>query len=399
MILSTYLAGPASPWTFGVVGLLATAAGAQIITEYDDSDPSIVYSSLAGWFRGEEVNPMHFRGFNQVTTEVNATATLRFTGRRVEYHAALWADRITTQITLDTGTPEVVSLQDPDAEAFLDGPSTQVSALRWSAEGLDPDTVHILVIGVPPNGGFGIVDLLMYAKPLLVYSPFKLLVMLRLFVESDEPAASSLSSAFTVPPVRPTGTPSRSSEIIGPSSGVDGSESPHKMNEKTIGIAVGCTVGVVIALSIAAWMFWRQRKRKGQLTEENLTVTPFEIIDPQDSNQGGKGGISETFLRNQLSAASTNAAAQQSHPAQVNAVTSTKEREETRLVDKTHTPRTDGRQVQSPVTDSVPTPPTQTAVEVSIVQMRHLDSGLRLDADRLQQRTIVEELPPEYTET
>ncbi|TFK21031.1 hypothetical protein FA15DRAFT_718190 [Coprinopsis marcescibilis] len=239
MILSTYLAGPASPWTFGIVGLLATAARAQIITEYYNDNRTIAYSPSREWTWNSyysQIGPEDPVGCLSLLMRPRhldslvRTACRRRIGRRVEYHAPLWTYGFTTQITLDTDTPEIVrlQLQDPDADASSDGASAmQISALRWSAEDLDTDDMHTLVIGVPAGeSGIGVVDFLI--------------------VESDEPATSSIPSAFTVPPVGPTRTR--------PPSGVD--ESPQKVIGKTIGVAVA---GVIIALSFAAWRFWRQR--------------------------------------------------------------------------------------------------------------------------------------------
>ncbi|TFK23579.1 hypothetical protein FA15DRAFT_656627 [Coprinopsis marcescibilis] len=286
------LAGPAARSAFVALALLAAAAHAQVITEFDDNDPTIVYSPEASWFRAEEVNPMDSGGFHQVTTEVGATATFRFTGSRVEYHAPLWADEITTQITLDAGTPEVVSLQDPAAEVIPDGPTTQDSALRWSAEGLDPDVEHILVIGVPPLGGFGIVDLLV--------------------VESDEPATSSSSSS--VSSTEPATTDSETASSTTTRRAVTATSEPSRETPATragltIAIAVVCSLVGVIAICIAAFLFRRRHQRKRdralwalqhQDQDRNLPPPPMDEID--DSINARKHRYRSIPSRNNLRA-------------------------------------------------------------------------------------------------
>ncbi|TFK23567.1 hypothetical protein FA15DRAFT_705351 [Coprinopsis marcescibilis] len=172
-----------------------------------------------------------------------------------------------------------------------------------------------------------------------------------------------------------TGTP-------GPPRNVSGPRPSAKERSRTIGIAVGSSLGGLFIITGIGYLFWRRRRRRARMDRSKSpgNISPFVI-----STDG--------FV---ISAEALPAIPPMR---MVNLAPVIKQRDGgpskaafVPLDDTPIQPRSDSRNVE--VNASVADP----QVAVNTVQMWHTDSEVRLQPAQVQTQTVIEELPPEYTE-
>lgn len=271
-----------------VVLTFAALATAQVEVRVEDDDPAIVYTPLTSWYRNEIVNPMDSGGYHMVTDDATATATFRFRGTGIQYWAPLWADVITTQLTLDGGIPETISLQDMTQVVGSVGGTTVESSMLWSQQGL-ADIEHELVFSVAPGGQFSVVDALVVTQLETEVLPEETTTDLPVVITETSASSSTATSSST------TSSSTRRNLFATPSP--EASPTPETTAGLTIGIAVVSSLGGVLLICLL--LFWLRRRRQARREREVWLANyqnaaqqpppPNAMAEIDDSIAQGKG--------------------------------------------------------------------------------------------------------------
>jgi len=276
---------------------LALAARAQVQVQVDNDDPAIEYTPLEDWYIADEANDHSLGGFHRVTTVSTATATFRFTGTGIQYMAPLFSDMIDTQVSLDGGPPELISLQDTTVVAVVDSGATVESSPLWSQQGLE-NVEHELVISVAPGSRLALVDAFVITQEDDTTESTS---------STEEPTATEEETSTRTTSTRTRPSPTDDESAASP----EASPTPATRLGLTVGISVvGGLAGVVL---IGGLLFWLRRRRRAARERQAWgsyaparshppPPPPAAMAEVDDSINSGKARFRSVPSRNTLKA-------------------------------------------------------------------------------------------------
>jgi hypothetical protein len=222
----------------------------------DDLSPQISYTS-PGWSEAS-FPTFDYDGSHAFSLNRSSTATFNFTGVAIYYVAAGWPYTVNTQLTLDSGNPEVVYMVDPNHQGQVGDPPSSGYQVRWQRTGLT-NTTHTLVASMWSGGTYVVVDALIYTV-----------------ADASTTSTSSTESVTNGSPSSASSTTRASSSSVA----VASTKSKSSTNTTIIGATLGAVVAVLV-LVIAFLLCFRRRKRREALAAQGAGFRSPTPLTPQ----------------------------------------------------------------------------------------------------------------------